>query len=192
VRQHDPRREPTPIAHPGDVAVLAHPVEHAPLAHGFALRGASVVTVGDDFDDAAALLESGARVRVGRSDAGGRRGDVARLVGAPGTPSRRPAGDRRRDPRRDPRHRRAALRPHLPPSLSRRSHGWHDDEWVDYLGGSGRELCWFPEPVGARDCYRADFADPLLLHAAFPEVGIASAPAGRRGGETGSPPVSRC
>ena len=47
---------------------------------------------------------------------------------------------------------------------------WHDGDWVDYLGGTGRELCWFPEPVGALDCYRADIADPLLLHAAFPDV----------------------
>ena len=47
---------------------------------------------------------------------------------------------------------------------------WQDGDWVDYLGGSGRELYWFPEPVGALDCYRADIADPLLLHAAFPDV----------------------
>ena len=37
-------------------------------------------------------------------------------------------------------------------------------------GGSGRELCWFPDPIGARDCYRAAHADPVLLHFAFPEV----------------------
>ena len=55
-------------------------------------------------------------------------------------------------------------------SLSRRSMAWHDGEWVDHLGGSGRELCWFPEPVGAKDCYRADIADPLLLHTAFPDA----------------------
>ena len=47
VRIHDPRVEPTPLVDSGDVAVLAHPVDHAPLARAFALRGASVVTVGD-------------------------------------------------------------------------------------------------------------------------------------------------
>lgn len=38
-------------------------------------------------------------------------------------------------------------------------------------GGSGRELVWFPEPVGAADCYRAGLADPFLLHQLFPAVG---------------------
>jgi hypothetical protein len=37
-------------------------------------------------------------------------------------------------------------------------------------GGSGRELVWFPDPVGAADCYRAGLADPFLLHQAFPTV----------------------
>ncbi len=37
-------------------------------------------------------------------------------------------------------------------------------------GGSGRELVWFPDPVGAADCYRAALADPFLLHQAFPTV----------------------
>ena len=36
--------------------------------------------------------------------------------------------------------------------------------------GSGRELCWFPEPVGAYDCYRAELASPLLLRDLFPDV----------------------
>ena len=29
-----------------------------------------------------------------------------------------------------------------------------DGDWVRRPAGSGRELCWFPEPVGAYDCYR--------------------------------------
>lgn len=45
---------------------------------------------------------------------------------------------------------------------------WHDNEWLDAPAGSGRELCWFPDPVGAHDCYRAELADPLVLHDAFP------------------------
>ena len=170
VVEHDPRVEPTPLADPGDVAVLAHPVVHAPLARAFALRGASVVTVGDDFDDSAALLDlaptfeaRGASLVVGAAMSPGLSGLLARHladqlasvdeihVAIHGT-----AG---------PACARAYHR-----SLSRRAHGWHDDEWADYLGGSGRELCWFPEPVGAKDCYRADFADPFLLHAAFPGV----------------------
>jgi hypothetical protein len=41
--------------------------------------------------------------------------------------------------------------------------------------GSGRELCWFPEPIGAYDCYRAEMSDPLLLHEAFPTASRISA-----------------
>jgi hypothetical protein len=47
---------------------------------------------------------------------------------------------------------------------------WRDHEWITQRAGSGRELCWFPEPIGGKDCYRAETAEPLLLQAAFPEV----------------------
>jgi hypothetical protein len=48
--------------------------------------------------------------------------------------------------------------------------GWHDGRWIERPAGSGRELCWFPEPVGARDSYRAEMPDPWLLHRNFPGV----------------------
>jgi predicted dinucleotide-utilizing enzyme len=48
---------------------------------------------------------------------------------------------------------------------------WRDGGWVRRRGGSGRELCWFPDPVGAVDCYRAALPDALLLVPAFPGVG---------------------
>ncbi len=48
--------------------------------------------------------------------------------------------------------------------------GWHDGEWVEPPGGSGRELVWFPEPVLAHDCYRAALGDPLLLRRSFPQA----------------------
>lgn len=47
---------------------------------------------------------------------------------------------------------------------------WRDGTWVRRAGFSGRELLWFPDPVSARDCYRADLAEPLLLLDAFPDV----------------------
>jgi len=47
---------------------------------------------------------------------------------------------------------------------------WRDGAWVKRPGFSGRELCWFPDPIGARDCYRAALADPLVLVPAFPDV----------------------
>jgi saccharopine dehydrogenase-like NADP-dependent oxidoreductase len=55
-------------------------------------------------------------------------------------------------------------------ALSGSSIDWRDGEWVTRRGGSGRELCWFPDPIGARDCYRAALPDALLLQPAFPAV----------------------
>jgi saccharopine dehydrogenase-like NADP-dependent oxidoreductase len=47
---------------------------------------------------------------------------------------------------------------------------WRDGGWQRRRGGSGRELCWFPDPIGAADCYRAELPDALLLVRAFPGV----------------------
>jgi hypothetical protein len=55
-------------------------------------------------------------------------------------------------------------------ALGGTSLGWHDGAWQERPAGTGRELCWFPEPVGAHDCYRAELVDPVLLHRAFPEA----------------------
>ncbi len=50
------------------------------------------------------------------------------------------------------------------------AHEVHEGVLRTSRGGSGRELVWFPDPVGAADCYRAGLADPFLLHQAFPTV----------------------
>ena len=47
---------------------------------------------------------------------------------------------------------------------------WRDGEWTRRPGGSGRELCWFPDPVSGRDCYRAALPDAVVLVPAFPGV----------------------
>ena len=47
---------------------------------------------------------------------------------------------------------------------------WRDGAWARRRGGSGRELSWFPDPIGAVDCYRAALPDALLLAPAFPGV----------------------
>jgi len=52
---------------------------------------------------------------------------------------------------------------------------WRDGGWVHRPSGSGRELCWFPDPVGAEDCYRAALPDALVLVPAFPGVGRVTA-----------------
>ncbi len=46
----------------------------------------------------------------------------------------------------------------------------HDGRLRTSHGGTGRELVWFPEPIGAADCYRAGLADPLMLRRGFPDV----------------------
>ena len=55
-------------------------------------------------------------------------------------------------------------------ALARSALDWRDGAWVTRRGGSGRELCWFPDPVGPVDCYRAAVPDALLLAPAFPGV----------------------
>jgi hypothetical protein len=55
-------------------------------------------------------------------------------------------------------------------SLSGRAVSWRDGEWRNSIGGGGRELCWFPEPIGALDCYHAEIASPVVLHRSFPDV----------------------
>ncbi len=45
---------------------------------------------------------------------------------------------------------------------------WIDGQWSPRRGRSGRDLVWFPEPIGASDCYRAALASPLLVQQAFP------------------------
>ena len=49
---------------------------------------------------------------------------------------------------------------------------WRDGEWQERRAGSGRELCFFPDPIGAADCYRAELPDPFVL---VPRVRRASA-----------------
>ena len=69
------------------------------------------------------------------------------------------------------------------PACARRHHrslrghalDWRDGAWVERRGGTGRELSWFPDPIGGEDCYRAALPDGLLLVGAFPGVGRVTA-----------------
>ena len=64
------------------------------------------------------------------------------------------------------------------PTCARRHHtalaaisvDWQEGSWRRRPGGAGRELVWFPGPVGGADCYRAHLADPMLLAPAFPSA----------------------
>lgn len=154
-----------------DVALLAGPCgAHADTAAAFIEAGASVVSVADDVDEVRALLEL--------DSAASRRGATV-AVGAgfgPGLSCLLAAHA-------------AALFDHVDevhvarigtggPVCAEQHHralagtalDWRDGQWIDRRGGSGRELCWFPEPLGAADCYRAALPDALLLVPAFPGV----------------------
>jgi saccharopine dehydrogenase-like NADP-dependent oxidoreductase len=69
------------------------------------------------------------------------------------------------------------------PACARQHHGalrgvgldWRDHAWRRRPPGSGRELCFFPDPVGGSDCYRAGLPDALLLVPVFPGVGRVTA-----------------
>lgn len=170
VRSYDPRLSPVPSVRPGDVAVLAHADDHAPLARSFASFGASVVTVGDGLDDTRELMSladefeaAGTTLVIGAALTPGLSGLLARYlsfemeavdeihVAVHGTAGPSCARDHHR-------------------SLSGRAVSWRDGGWRYSLGGGGRELCWFPEPVGALDCYHAEIASPVVLHHSFPEA----------------------
>ena len=47
---------------------------------------------------------------------------------------------------------------------------WRDGRWTVRAPGSGRELAYFPDPIGGNDCYRAALPDALLLVPEFPNV----------------------
>ena len=153
-----------------DVVVLASPGPHAHVAAGIVARGIDVVSTTGAPDDVRALLDlddaarhAGAHLVVGAAVSPGLSGLLVRHV-----------TDRMETC--DELH--VAVHGTAGPACAREHHralagwavGWHDGQWIERAAGSGRELCWFPEPVGARDCYRGDLADAMLLHRSFPDV----------------------
>ncbi|HSL59371.1 MAG TPA: Gfo/Idh/MocA family oxidoreductase [Acidimicrobiales bacterium] len=154
-----------------DVAVLATPAgTHAGLARDLIARGVDVVSTSDSVDDVVALTALDPEAR--------ERGRVV-VVGAGFSPgltcllARHAAADLDHV---DEIH--VATTGTGGPACARQHHtalaGWAVDwragGWVRRRGGSGRELCWFPDPVGGRDCYRAARPEALLLAPVFPGV----------------------
>ncbi len=153
-----------------DLAVLASPAPHAELAANLVERGVGVISVSDDLEDVSAMLDLDDRAR---------HAGVPLVVGAGMSPGltgllARHLADQLASV--DEIH--VALHGTAGPACAHQHHaalrGWavglHDGEWVSRRAGLGRELCFFPEPVGAYDCYIAELATPLVLHASFPEV----------------------
>ena len=157
------------------VVVLAHPAPHADVAAALLRRGLPVVSVGDRLDDVRALLDlddlatdAGVPLVVAAGMSTGLTGLLARPLATQMSVV-------------DEIH--VALHGAAGPSCARQQHrafgrraiGWHDGEWIRRPAGSGRELCFFPEPVGPYDCYRAEMPGPLLLHESFPSADRISA-----------------
>ena len=152
-----------------DVAILAVPGElHEERARELLDRGVPVVSVADGVDDVRALLEL---------DELARRHDVSLVVGAgfsPGLTCVLAAHAAASLDRVDEVH--VAKVGTGGPSCAEAHHralagealDWRDGAWVSRRAGSGRELCWFPDPIGGADCYRAALPDALLLAPAFP------------------------
>ena len=165
--------EPPPYDEPpsADAVVLTAPAgSHVAAARDLVARDVPVVSTADDVEEVRGLLELGPEAEV--------RGVVV-AVGAGFSPGltcvmarHAAAGFDRVDeihvakagtggPECARQHHRA---------LARTAIDWRDGGWVRRPGGSGRELCWFPDPVAAEDCYRAALPDALLLVPAFPGV----------------------
>ncbi|MCD9624437.1 saccharopine dehydrogenase family protein [Rhabdothermincola salaria] len=167
--EHDDAEVDAPFD--ADVVVLAGPGGvHADHAARFLRQGHSVVSTSDDIDDVRALLaldaearERGRTVVVGAGFApgltcvlaahGAGRFDTLTEVHVAKVGTGGPACARQ--------HHRA---------LGRMALDWRDGGWVQRPGGSGRELSWFPDPVGAEDCYRGALPDALVIVPAFPGV----------------------
>lgn len=159
-----------------DVVVLAGPAgTHLAPARRHVGQGRPVVSVSDAVDDVRGLLDLGAEAA---------ERDVPVVVGAGFSPglscllARHAARDLdvvdevhvARSGTGGP----ACARSHHR-ALGGQALDWRDHGWQRRPGGSGRELCWFPDPIGARDCYRAELPDALLLVPAFDGVGRVTA-----------------
>lgn len=153
-----------------EVVVLAHGGDHVRHAKRFLAAGCHVVSVSDDTKDVLALLDlNGDAMEAGRT----------LVIGAacsPGLSGLLVSYLSKKLDTTDEVH--IAVHGTGGPECARQHHdvlsgtalGWHEDDWLRRPAGSGRELCWFPEPIGSRDCYRADLADPLLVKHAFPHL----------------------
>jgi hypothetical protein len=161
---------PAPVLEDADVLILATPAGQRPLAESALEHGVHVVSVCDAVEEVQSLLSL---------DAEARERALAVVIGAAFAPGLTCVLARHGASGFD-----VVEELHVAslgtggPGCARRHHrilgsdafDWHNSGWRRRPGGSGRELCWFPDPVGAADCYRAAMPDALLLVPAFPTV----------------------
>ncbi len=152
-----------------DVVVLATPAgSQLELARVWLARGSHVVATSDDPDEVAGLLElddeaveADRSVVVGAAFVPGLSCVLARF--AADTLDEVDAISVYKAATGGP----ACARQHHR-ALKSSGYDWLDGEWVLRRGGSGRDLAWFPDPFGARDCYRGALPSPFLLQPVFP------------------------
>lgn len=166
----DPRVTPGDLARL-DVGVIALPAgEHRRHAESLLERGAAVVSAADGLADVRALLalDDEAKVRqlpvvIGAGFAPGLTDVLARHAAATfdSVDEIHVAKAGTGGPACAKQHHRA---------FAGEAVDWRDGGWLTRRAGSGRELCWFPDPVGGQDCYRAGAPDALLLTPAFDGV----------------------
>lgn len=159
-----------------DVVVLATPAgHHVDMAQTYLRRGTPVVSTSDSVDDVSALLDlgpeaesRGVTLAVGIAFAPGLTCVLARLAA-----DALDAVDEIHVSRLGTGGPACARQHHH--SLAGTAIDWRDGGWQRRPAGSGRELNWFPDPIGASDCYRAELPDALLLVPAFQGVGRVTA-----------------
>ncbi len=158
-----------------DVVALCQPSPHAVLAAEFLEAGVSVVSMSADVADVRDLVDLDERARLA---------GVSLVVGAAMSPGLSGLlADHLWRQLHVAEEIHVATHGTAGPACAAHHHdvlgdtaiGWHDGAWIERPGGSGRELNWFPEPIGARDCYRAALPDPFVLHRIFPAASRISA-----------------
>lgn len=163
------------VASHADLVVLTAPGDHVELAETALRQGLHVVSVSDDLDVVRGLLAlDGLAVDQGRS----------LVAGAGFSPGFSCLLARHASIQLD-----VVDEIHVAkfgtggPACARQHHRalrsdaieWRNQGWGRRRGGSGRELAWFPDPVGGLDCYWGAVPDVLLMVPAFPQVVRASA-----------------
>ena len=177
----DPAREGSDadaVPERGDVLILAAPTAQRSMVEKALERGAHAVSTSDALSDVKALLDLDAEARERRLHV------VVGAAFSPGLACVLAAHSATRFERVDEIHVAKVgtggpgCARQLHRALGERGADWHDGAWGRRRGGSGRTLCWFPDPVRGVDCYRGGFPEPLLLTTAFPGVRRVTARAG--------------
>lgn len=152
------------------VVIIATGERHSSLTSLFVAQGISVVSTSDNLEDVLAICDVQERAEARKAAV------VAGVAASPGMSGLLVRHMRRAFESIDEVH--TAVHGTGGPMCARQHHeslrglsvGWHDGEWLQRPAGSGRELCWFPDPVGARDCYRFASPEPLLMQRLEPAL----------------------